>query len=170
VNDPLFDLSWRVAVTVVTSVVSFFVYVGLNSYWHRVLRRRLRQALAEYAAEHGRREAALVLCVPDDITQSVQAYLDKQGRQGIQVFKVHQQQGFSDRAEVWFDYLEKVKKELLRIRELGVSRVYLFCKLPVALAVLTGAALANGPEVIVHHFTSGNYLEIGPLTVETVKL
>jgi hypothetical protein len=88
---------------------------------------------------------------------------------GMPLFQVHQPEGFEQREEQWFGFLEKVKAEVRKIRESGATRVYLFTHLPVALALFVGAMLTNGPEVIVHHFQCG-YFPVGRLTVETVRL
>jgi len=48
-----------------------------------------------------------------------------------------------------------VKAEVRKIRELGVTRVYLFTNVPVALALFAGATLTNGPEVVVAERNKG---------------
>src|SRR5207245_1399105 len=109
---------------------------------------------AKYADKHGRLEVALVLSVVTDIRQAAVGYLEKLDRQGIQVFQVHQKQGFGAREEEWGAYLERVKAEVRKLKELGAARVFLFANIPVALALFAGATLTNGPEVVVHHFES----------------
>ncbi len=172
--DFLTELWWRAPITAVTAVLSavvaFFAAQWLARRAQQRLRHRLLAEAARYAEKHGRLEVALVLSVVTDIRQAAVAYLDKLGRNSIQVFQVHQRQGFGARAEEWGAYLEGVKAEVCKVKELGATRVFLFANIPVALALFAGATLTNGPEVVVHHFESGAYLPIGRLTVETVRL
>ncbi len=169
------ELAERAPVTVATALLGipvwFFGDLCLRRWWQWRASRRLREAAAEYAKQHaGELEVALVLSVREDIRQAAQGYLDQLGRQGIQVFQVHQQEGFDDREESWFAYLERIKKEVRSIRELGAVRVFLFANLPVALSLMAGTTLTNGPEVVVHHFASGRYLPVGRLTTASVRL
>lgn len=169
------EIGWRTPITVVTALISavvyFFGYLWLTGYWQRMQGRRLRQAAEQYAREHGGRlEVALVLSVREDIRQAVEEYLDQLGRKGIQIFQVHQPGGFDDQEETWFAYLARVKGDVRTIRELGASRIFVFSNIPIALALMAGSTLTNGPEVVVHHFTAGRYLPVGRLTVETVRL
>lgn len=169
------EIGWRTPITVTTALISaavyFFGYLWLNAYWQRVQGRRLREAMEKYALEHeGEAEVALVLSVREDISQAVRSYMDSLNRRGIQLFQVHQDGGFDDRETSWFAYLERIKMEVRRIRELAVCRVFVFSNVPVALALMAGSTLTNGPEVVVHHFQAGRYLPIGRLTVETVRL
>jgi hypothetical protein len=138
--------------------------------WQRSISRRLRNQAAKYAKEQGRKEVALVVSTRHDIQQAVLAHLDKDGRKDIPLLCVHQQEGFGDREEQWIAYLERVKKEIRKIREEGFSRVYVFANVPVAMALLVGATLTNGPEAVIHQFTNGPYQPVARLTIETIRL
>ncbi|GIW80380.1 MAG: hypothetical protein KatS3mg105_2187 [Gemmatales bacterium] len=153
-----------------SSTVYFFCTLWLQHYWAKRVRRKQLQAVDAYAEKHGHREVAMVLSVLTDIHQSAQEYLKEQGRTGMKLFQVHQKEGFGEREEYWSAYLEQVKKQVAEIRELGITRIYLFANIPVAMAVFAGAVLANGPEVIVHHFNGRTYQPIGRLRVETVRM
>ncbi len=171
-SDFLLELAWRAPIILVTSVLSFFVYALMTDFWHRHLRRRLQKQFEEYGKQHhNERECALLLSVIHDIREVALAYLEKIDRRGMLVFQVHQPEGFDDRQEVWFAFLERVKQEVQRIRANGAGRIYLFVNVPLALAVMTGATLCNGPEVVVHQYDShGGYYPVGRLTVATVRL
>jgi hypothetical protein len=171
-NDPWNDLVWRIGVTVVTSVVGVVVTLTANYYWQRWLSFRLRRSASRYEQEHGSREVALLLSTRENIQEAALAYLKKTNRGDIVVFSVHQPEGFSDREGQWLGYLEKVKAEVRKIRELGTSRIYVFSNLPVAMAIFAGATLTNGPGAVIHHFSTamGTYHEVGLLTVESIKL
>jgi hypothetical protein len=167
------ELLWRSPITAATavfsSVISFAVYQWLTYRWQQRLRRQLMKGLEAQEKEHGQRQVALVLSVLTDIRQAAVDYLTKQGFAGSPVFQVHQAEGFGQKEEQWFSYLEKVKAELRKIKEAAATRVYLFTNLPLAMALFAGATLTNGPEVVVHHFQNG-YHPVGRLTVETVRL
>jgi hypothetical protein len=171
-NDSWNDLLWRIGVTIVTSVVSVIVTLTANYYWQRWLSFRLRRGAHRYEQEHGSREVALVLSTRENIRESALGYLKKNNRGDMLAFSVHQPEGFGDKEGQWLAYLEKVKAEVRKIRELGASRIYVFSNLPVAMAIFAGATLTNGRGAVIHHFstTMGTYHEVGLLTVESIKL
>lgn len=164
----------RLPVTVVlgaaSGAASFAIYMWLNYRLHLWIRNRLQTDLAKYAKKHGAKEIALVLSVREDIMNSVQSHLEKDDRGEIQVFQVHQQEGFNDEEERWIAYLEKIKTEIRKIRELGIQRMFIFSNLPIAMALVAGATLQNGPEAVIHHYSGGSYLPVVRLTPETIRL
>lgn len=168
----LLELAWRTPITVVMSVISFLVYLLMTDLKHRLLRRRLQKQFEEYAKRHGHeRECVLILSVIHNIHEAVFTHMEKEKRSGIPVFQVHRPEGLPEAEDAWFAYLEQVKQQVQKIREYGASRVYLFTNVPVALAVMIGATLGNGPEVVVHHHSApAGYKAVGRLTVATVRL
>jgi hypothetical protein len=179
--DPWSDFGLRMLVTAILAifsggigaVISFLVTLFLRYRHERWLSQQLRKAAEAYARQHGNlKEVALVASVREDIKKAVEEYLKKADRQGMPILPVHQAEGFGNQPEKWQAYLEKVKAEVRRIREEGFSRVYVFTNGPVALALMIGATLTNGPLVVVHQYdtASGSYYEVGHLTVESVRL
>jgi hypothetical protein len=120
------------------------------------------------------KQVALALSVGDDIQESVRGHLKAQGLLGgaadIPVLSIHQREGFGPSDGQWYAYLERVKTEVRRIRGEGFVRVRVYVRLPVALALMVGATLTNGPETIIYHFNAGRYDEVGRVTFETTKL
>jgi hypothetical protein len=163
-----------VTATVFTSPVTYAVYKLSEHAWHRWYNRRLRKQAAWYAAAHENRvEVALVLSVGESVAESARQHLKSLGKLGggadIPVEEVFQKEGFGASEGQWFAYLEEVKRRVAKVRELGAMRVYVYTKMPVAMAVMVGATLMNGPEAVVHHFTNGSYIEVGRIRFETVR-
>ncbi len=168
------DFGVRVATTVLITPVAVALWKLSEHGWHRWYSRKLRKRAAEYAAANENRvEVALVLSVGESVLESARQHLKALGKFGvaanIPIQEVFQKEGFGDRDGQWFAYLEEVKKRVVTIRELGAVRVYVYTKLPVAMAVMVGATLMNGPEAVVHHFNNGNYIEVGRIRFETVR-
>jgi hypothetical protein len=151
-------------------VVSFSLWQTLTLYWHGLLRRRLRKAVLRHEKAHGRAEVALVLSVLTDITAGVRAHLSQAQLDGIPLLHVHQTEAFGEDPGAWLGYLERVKKEIRKIREMGISRVHVFSNGPVALALMCGATLTNGPEAVVYHHSGGLYREVGRVSFEIIRL
>lgn len=168
----LVDLPVKAVITVITAILSFATYNTLRLYWLRILRFRLLKQAEEYARKHGNRiEAALVASVATDIEEPVKNYLKQIGCEGIPLLKVHQDEIFPPKEEAWIAYLEEFKNEVRKTREMGATRVYVFTNVPIAMGILLGAVLRNGPEAVIHHYDSrGTYYPIGPLVTETVVL
>ncbi len=168
------EMWYRLPITAVLAVISalvyFFFYQWLNRRYQMSLRRRLLAELEVYSKEHQEREVALVLSIGEDVTESARQYLDGMGRNGIRMFNVHREHGFGDRTEDWISFLESVKKEVNQIRELGLQRIYVFIKGPVAMGTLIGATLLHGPEALIHHYTSGTYFPVASLSAATIRL
>jgi hypothetical protein len=167
---PLVELVWRMALTVLTAFVSFVVTLLLQYRYQRWLSWRLRQQAEKHEKQHGQKEAALVVSVLHDIQEAVRAYLAKDGKQDMPLLKVHQAAGFGAKEEEWLAYVEKVKAVIRQVRAEGFVRVYVFTNVPLAEALLIGATLTNGPEAVIHQFSSGVYLPVGRLNVETIRL
>jgi SMODS-associated and fused to various effectors sensor domain len=163
------DLSWDVIRAVIGSTVWFLAGLSLAWWWDRRRYRRMLAALRRYEAARSLREVALILSVRDDISTSARAYLEKSGKADLLLRQVHQPEGFAAE-QTWYTYLARVKDEARTLRELDIGRIYLFTNIPVALAVLVGGVLTNGPEVVVHHWFNGAYAPVGRLTFETVKV
>jgi hypothetical protein len=173
-GDPFVEAMWRVAVAVITgivgAIVAFAVTKLLEYRYQRWLSGKLRQQAEKYLKQHGQKEAAVVVSVLHDIQEPVRGYLAKDGRQDIPLLTVHQAEGFGGKEEQWLAYLEKVKAVIRRVRAEGFVRVHVFTNVPVAEALLIGATLTNGPEAVIHHFTSGIYQPVGRLNIETIRL
>ncbi|GIX04672.1 MAG: hypothetical protein KatS3mg114_0541 [Planctomycetaceae bacterium] len=128
----------------------------------------------------GKREYALIVSVSTDIEQPVRDYLTKLAKFReasktsedhsplviMPIVKVHQTAPLNN-PEEWILFKEKVQRQLRELREAGVERIYVFTHVPVAMALMIGALMKNGPETIVHHFDSRSYQEIGPMSMET---
>lgn len=169
-NNVLTGLPVTAALAIVTGIVSCLFYALTRHYLNRWSRYRLLKRLAKYAEAHGAREVALVLSARHDIRNAAKEHLNKENRGAIELRHVHEESGFGNDESDWFDYLEEIKKEIRTIRELGVTRIYLFTNLPIAMATLAGATLTNGPEVIIHHHDSGTYYHVGRISTETIRL
>jgi hypothetical protein len=167
----LTDLPIKLVITIITAVVSFVTYNACRVYYLRVVRYRLLKQADEYARKHGNRvEVCLIASVSTDIEEAVRKYLNNEGREGIPILKVHQEELFPRKEEAWIAYLDRFKNEVRKTREMGATRLYLFTNVPIAMGVLLGAVLRNGPEAIIHHYDGHGYHPIGPLVTETVVL
>lgn len=164
------DFTWRIVVTVLTAAVSFLVWQMMAFWWHRRLNRWLRKQARMYEEKHGVREAALVLSVMTDAAESARGHLRQSDRGDIPVLRVYQAEAFGDDPGQWQGFLERVKREIRTVRELGFTRLYVYAGTPVALALMVGATLTNGPEAVVHHYANGVYREVGRVSFETTRL
>ncbi|MCS6850957.1 MAG: hypothetical protein NZ700_07275 [Gemmataceae bacterium] len=167
----LSDLPIKAVITVITAILSFVTYNACRLYWLRLVRRRLIRQAAEYARRHGNRvEVALVASVGTDIEETVKNYLRATGCDNIPLLKVHREDPFPRDEAAWISYLDQFKDEVRKARELAATRVYMFTNVPIAMALLLGAVLRNGPEALIHHYDNRGYFPIGPMVTETVVL
>jgi hypothetical protein len=168
------DLWFRLLASALTAVVSLVTYKAGEHLYHRWYNRRLRRMAERHAGEYGVKQVALALSVSDDIRESVRGDLKARGLLGagadIPILAVHQPEGFGPMEGQWFAYLERVKAEIRTVRGEGFVRVHVYTRLPVALAVMVGATLTNGPAAVVYHFHNGRYDPVGQVTFETTKL
>lgn len=168
------DLGVRVATTALVTPVAVALWKWCEHLWHRWYTRRLRRKAERYARAHGNRvEVALVLSIGKSILEAAREHLRQHGRLGrgadIPIEEVHQPEPLGESEGQWFAYLERVKQQVAKAREMGAVRVYVYTSLPVAMALMVGATLTNGPEVVVHHYANGPYIEVGKLRFETVR-
>lgn len=168
------DFGVRILTTVLITPLAVGLWKLWEHAWHRWYSRRLRLAAQRYALANGNRvEVALVLSVVENIGEHARQHLKRLGKYAgaadIPIEEVFQREAFGASDGQWFAYLEEVKKCVAKIRELGAVRVYVYTKLPVAMAVMVGATLMNGPEAIVHHFNNADYVEVGRVRFETVR-
>lgn len=168
------DFGVRVVTTVLITPFAVAVWKLSEHVWHRWYSRKLRKQATWYAAANENRvEVALVLSVGESVLESARQHLKILGKVGgaaeIPIEEVFQREGFGNRDGQWLAYLEEVKKRVAKIRELGAVRMFVYTKLPVAMAVMVGATLMNGPEAVVHHFNNGDYIEVGRIRFETVR-
>jgi hypothetical protein len=142
----------------------------LPRYYRWQVRKAHRRRRREYAGEHGEDAVALLLSVERMIENDVLAYLQRLGRGGMHCYTVHRAERLDERRpEEWVRFFEAVKEELRKVQADGPTRrIYLFCGLPLPMGVLAGVTLANGPEVIVHHFTGGSYVPLVRVFEKTV--
>jgi hypothetical protein len=168
------DFWVRFGTTVLITPIAVAAWKLCEEVWHRRYNRWLRKVAARHAAAHGVRQAALALSVGDDIGASVRADLTARGlvdgKADIPVLSVHQREGFGPDDGQWYGFLERVKAEVRRVRGEGFARVHVYTRLPVALALMVGATLTNGPAAVVYHFQNGRYEPVGLVTFETTKL
>ncbi len=159
-------------IDILIGVIPNFIYavlVGAAAWlWQQRKIRQLRERLAVFETQRGTREIALLISAREDITEAVQAQLARDERAGLPLYKVHKDGNFTDQETDWMAFVHRIKNEVKKIREDGVTRVYLYTNVPVVMGVFLGALLDNGPEVIVHHFFGGVYRRIGTMTHETV--
>lgn len=153
-------------------VIPNFIYaliVGAAAWlWQQRKIRQLRERLRVFEVDRGTREIALLVSAREDITEAVQAHLGRDQRADLPIYKVHKEGNFTEHENDWMAFVHRVKEEAKKIREDGVTRVYLFTNVPVVMGVFVGALLDNGPEVVVHHFFGGVYRRIGTMTHETI--
>lgn len=151
--------------------IASFCTSQIMSYWFlRNVRKRMQKRAAAYTSKHGALEVALVISVLSDAKEAALDYMAKQGKRDVLLFQTHRKEGFGEAETDWEGFLERVKKEVLKIREMGAQRIFLFTKVPVPIAIMIGGILANGPEVVLHHFESGVYRPSGRLSIETTRL
>jgi hypothetical protein len=168
------DFGVRVVTTVLITPIAVALWKLTEHLWHRWYSRKLRLAADRYAAANQHQvEVALVLSVGESVIEAARQHLKSLGKLGgnadIPIEEVFQREGFGDRDGQWFAYLEEVKKRIVKVRELGAICVFVYTKLPVAMAVMVGATLMNGPEAVVHHFNNGSYTEVGRIRFETMR-
>lgn len=168
------DLGVRLATTVIITPIAVGLWKACEYGWHLWYNRQLRKQAERHAAAHGVRQVVLTLSVGEDIEESVRGYLKQEGLLGgsadIPILKVHQPEALSENEGQWYAFLERVKREVRRIREEGFTRLHVFARLPVPLAAMVGATLTNGPTGFLYHFSGGRYFRVGQITFETVKL
>lgn len=170
------DLGVRVATTALVTPLAVGFWKLTEAAWYRWYNHRLRLMARRHAEKHGGvRQVVLALSVGDDIGESVRTHLTARGLLGkgadIPILEVHQPERFGPSDGQWFAYLERVKAEVRRVRAEGFVRVHLYTLLPVAMGLMVGATLTNGPEAVVYHFTPGKgYDEVGRVSFETIKL
>ena len=169
------DFLARVAITILITPIAVGLWKLCEEVWHRRYNRWLRKLAEKHAAAHGGvKQVALALSVGDDIAESVRGHLKDCGllASGVEIplLSIHQREGFGPSDGQWYAYLERVKTEIRKIRSEGFVRVHVYTRLPVALALMVGATLTNGPEAVIYHFNAGRYDEIGRVTFETTKL
>jgi len=169
------DFGVRIITTILITPIAVLLWKLCEELWHRWYNRWLRKLAERHAAAHGGvKQVALALSVGDDILESVRGHLAGRGLLGagadMPILSVHQREGFGPSEGQWYSYLERVKAEVRRVRSEGFVRVQVYARLPVALALMVGATLTNGPEAVIYHFNAGRYDEIGRVTFETTKL
>ena len=164
------DLWLKIGVTVITTLVSFGLWEFLSAWKRQRDRGRLRREALEYAQKHGgQREFTLLVSVGHDIRTAANGHLEGLGKPGMPVLVAHKSGAFAEDEADWQAFLDEVKAQVHRLRELNATRIYLFTNVPVAMAAMVGATLANGPEVIIHHYNANRYTAVGRVTTETTK-
>lgn len=168
------DFWVRFGVTILITPIAVISWKTCEAAWHRWYNYRLRKLAARHALACGVKQVALAISVGDDIEESVRGFLKERGLIGqgadIPLLKVHQAEGFSEIEGQWFRFLERVKEQIRTIRSEGFTRVHVFARVPVPLALMVGATLTNGPAAFLYHFNAGRYFPVGQITFETVKL
>ncbi|MCS7167359.1 MAG: SAVED domain-containing protein [Gemmatales bacterium] len=153
------------------SALGAFIVGSVLSYAFQEYRiRKMRQKLAQMSQER-KSEAVLIVSNREDISPAVVKYLKETHSGELPIYHVCRIEPFSDEQKDWNAFLERVKQEIRKLRqESSPSRILLFTNVPVAMGVLLGAMLDNGPEVVVHHYFNGVYRPIGYLVQEAVKI
>lgn len=151
------------------NVFSSLLWAGIAGlsvhWWHRRRNRRLREKLARFEEERGRKEVALAIAARgEDIEAAVRNFLGQE----IEVLKVIKNSSFSENEEEWLAFAREIRKRSSEIRQSGATRVHLFMNTPVAVGVFAGAILDGGPEVFVYHYFNGTYRRVGTLAHEAV--
>jgi|GEM_PF-1916001 hypothetical protein len=175
----ILEFFWRNLVTIVTAVVSFVTYKSSEAIYHRWYKRRLVRRMLQHEQKHGVRQAVLILSVGSDISETVLQDLRSRGWTGptgkeadnIPIFTVHRAEAMMAQPGQWHAYLDKVKDQVHKLRETGITRLHLYTRLPVALAIMVGTTLSNAPFMThVYHHQNGRYEPVGLLTFETTRL
>lgn len=168
------DFWVRFGVTILITPIAVSFWKACEAAWHRWYNYRLRKIAARHALAHGIKQVVLTISIGDDIEESVRNFLQERrwlgGGTDIPILKVHQPEALSDSDGHWYYFLDKVKDEIRKIRSEGFTRVHVFARVPVPMAILVGATLTNGPAAFLYHFNAGRYLPVGQITFETVKL
>jgi hypothetical protein len=175
----ILDFLWHNLLTVVTAVVSFVTYKSAEAIYHRWYKRRLVRRMLQHEQKHGVRQAVLILSVGSDISETVFQDLRNRGWMGstgtetdnIPIFTIHQAEALMSQSGQWHAYLDKVKEQVHKLRESGITRLHLYTRLPVALAIMVGTTLSNAPFMThVYHHQNGRYEAVGLLSFETTRL
>ena len=106
----------------------------------------------------------------DKITEAARNHLAQGGRDGIPILEVYQAEALGTDAGQWQAFLERVKEQIRKTKELAATRVFLYTRVPIAMAAMLGATLTNGPRVVIHQHNGGTYDEVGLVSFETTKL
>jgi hypothetical protein len=169
------DLGLKIILTIITTILSFTLWEFLSWRFRKWRHARMRRKALRYAeANENRVEMALCISVVNDITAAVRNHLQLVGlitqTREIPLLTVHQSQALSADESEWQALLDEVKVQIRKTRELGAMRVYVYASVPVAMALLIGAALNNGPEAVVFHYNKPDYAAVGRITFETIRI
>lgn len=140
--------------------------LAIGVYWWRQRNvRRLRKRLATFERQRGRKEIALALAARgEDIEAAVRNFVGPD----MPIIKVIKDKAFGEDEAEWLDFAREIRKRSSEIRQSGATRVHLFMSTPIPIGVFAGAILDGGPEVILHHFFSGEYRRVGTLAHEAL--
>jgi len=160
-----------VIVTMITTPISFLVWIGSDRIRARLARRRMARTIRDYTHTHPDGTVALILSAARDIEPDVRRHLESlESTRTMPVFRVHHEGGFTSEEGAWQGFIERARTELRLIAAGGPKRIWLFCNLPIGLGVALGTFLLPGPEVLVHHFQDNTYRPLTLLNTQSVKL
>lgn len=152
-------LSWAANLIEVGS----FVFV-IVLFWRA--RRELRNYLNQLTGTISARPIALVVGLGDDISGSVQQYLQDEKLQ--MPLEVYTHKGLVPRDQ-FYRVLTDPLKIKSKLTQAGVTEVHLFYRGPVTLAMAIGAIMDNWVPVKVYEYSAGNYKMDLVLQKETVR-
>lgn len=156
---------------VVSAVVWWIVWHGLETYRHYRARKWLRRLMRRLHERGPVGAVALAVSVSRPIEEHVRRFLDaSEQTRGLELVVIHRDERLNDGGD-WLIFLRQVRHEHRRLCAAGAGRFLLFCNIPVSMALGVGASLLPGPEVIVYHYEAdaNTYRELGLLNFDTVR-
>lgn len=152
--------------------VFYGVFVFLLAFLLQEIRiRRMSRKLRRLARERKEAEVVFIVSNRERIRPHAERYLAKRfsGSGHLPaIYECHREELFPANPGEWHHFLNQVRRRYRELTRLAPTRILLFTNVPVAMGVMLGALLDNGPEVIVHHFFNGTYAPVGTLSRETV--
>ncbi len=137
--------------------------------WVLLLRawRQRKAVFAQIRREPGERPGVLIVDLLPQ--QDIRANVEKFRRQQAHLAAIPPERIVTLRrdrpitADEMVDFHRELRKAIGRLSGLGVDRVHLFLGVPVPVAAVVGAHLANTFQVVLYHWQGGIYENWGPL-------
>lgn len=157
--DFLWSISSELTAVVITGVV-------FNYFFYPVRQRLRKKRMEKRIGNIGERVAVMVVTTRGDISPYVLKYIKSRGLDiSAADFIVVKYNEIYEKD--WGSVVGEVKEAGQAVKDRGFDTLYLFVHAPIAIGVLAGAVLDNGPLVKVHHW-DGQYREVARLGAGTV--